>query len=367
MNAALSFICVLGCALGMLLIAALLTQHKRSHANLLLACLIAVVCIDVLFSAAEHLSQQATANALSRLISFPGLLFAPLLYLYFAAERSGHLWRKADMWHAASFVLLQSMAIFIFATPAAVRLGSAEAYLNLACVPVIGAYMIAIVRMPIMAGERGSIFQYPELARIALLVALGSYFLRAPGGVLIPQLNAAAENIWDAVLCCSLAMLACSAKYRVASRDPETVSTQPAILEEAPERKKAKYGNNRLPDFLRASIIAELNRHMRSAQPWLKVDLTLSQLAASINVNPHHLSQIINSEFGKSFACYINEHRVTAACQLLLDKSSKAVLDVALNSGFSSKSSFNALFKKHTGMTPSEYRRRFQKSDSLVA
>lgn len=131
--------------------------------------------------------------------------------------------------------------------------------------------------------------------------------------------------------------------------------------------EKPKYGNNRLPDFARESILVELQRHMQAVQPWLKVDLTLGELAAGINVSPHHLSQIINSVFGKSFACYINEYRVGEACQLLSGDNGKSVLDVALDSGFSSKSSFNASFKKHTGMTPSEFRKTSQDKNRLVA
>jgi AraC-like DNA-binding protein len=120
---------------------------------------------------------------------------------------------------------------------------------------------------------------------------------------------------------------------------------------------REKYGNNRLPDFVRESIIAKLTEHMRVEQPWLKIDLTLSELASAINLNPHHLSQIINSEFGKSFACFINEYRVDAARRLLSVSDNRTVIEIALDSGFASKSSFNALFKKHTGVTPSEYRR----------
>jgi AraC-like DNA-binding protein len=161
----------------------------------------------------------------------------------------------------------------------------------------------------------------------------------------------------DVVLAFSWALSAWSGMRRALRREPVEIVP--------PE--KTKYGNNRLPDFARESIVAELQRHMQAERPWLKIDLTLGDLAAGINVSPHHLSQIINSEFGKTFACYINEYRVGEACQLLSGDSGKPVLDVALDSGFSSKSSFNASFKKHTGMTPSEYRRSSRDKNYLVA
>jgi len=165
-----------------------------------------------------------------------------------------------------------------------------------------------------------------------------------------------------------LAKLLVRQHRRAARSEPESgaaVSAGSATGRAGPE--KPKYGNNRLPDFARESILVELQRYMQAAQPWLKIDLTLGELAAGINVAPHHLSQIINSEIGKSFACYINEFRVGEACQLLAGDNSRSVLEVALDSGFSSKSSFNASFKKHTGMTPSEYRKTSQDKNYLVA
>jgi YesN/AraC family two-component response regulator len=125
---------------------------------------------------------------------------------------------------------------------------------------------------------------------------------------------------------------------------------------------KEKYGNNRLPDDIRNSIMNGLHNYMNESQPWLQLDLTLNELADNININHHQLSQIINTELGKSFACYINEFRVNKACEILIKKQSKSIIAVAFESGFSSKSSFNTVFKKQTGFTPSEYRKKFQAS-----
>jgi AraC-like DNA-binding protein len=121
--------------------------------------------------------------------------------------------------------------------------------------------------------------------------------------------------------------------------------------------EKEKYGNNRLPDFIKDSILNDLHQYMNENRPWTDFNLRLGRLAEYINVNPHQLSQIINGELGKSFACYVNEFRIRNACELLINNSEKSVTDIALESGFSSKSSFNTIFKKQTGLTPSEYRK----------
>jgi len=367
MNAVVSLVCIAGCALGMLLVATLLMQEHRSHANVLLACVIGVACLDELFSAVEHLSQGG--GAMLRLPGFPGLLFAPLLFLYFRARSFTLRVRGADAWHFACFVALQSIALFDFLEPEVLPGLILRPYLNLACLLIIGTYALASLRVVYASAlpRRCSVFHSCVLAVLALMTALASYLLGAGTDMLMPASDARGD-LADAVLSCALAALACSAIYRALSREPETRPNQVIPFPDArPEPEKTKYGNNRLPDFARESIVAELKRYMQSAQPWLRIDLTLGQLAAGINVSPHHLSQIINSDFGKSFACYINEYRVDAACRWLSGDNGRSVLDIALDSGFASKSSFNALFKKHTGMTPSEYRRKFQSKNCLVA
>lgn len=369
MNAVVSLVCIAGCTLGMLLVATLLMQEHRSHANVLLACVIGVACLDELFSAVEHLSQASSGSATPQLPGFPGLLFAPLLFLYFRARTRTLGMCCADVWHFACFAAMQSLALCEFVEPEVFPGLILRPYLNLAYLLVIGTYALASLRV-VYSGSlprRCSVFHNCMLAMMALMAALASYLLGAGTDILMPSSDARGDFA-DAVLSCALAALACSAIYRAFSREHAAQPNQFIPFPESrPEPEKTKYGNNRLPDFARESIVAELKRYMESAQPWLNMELTLAQLASGINVSSHHLSQIINSEFGKSFACYINEYRVNAACRWLSGDNDKSVLDIALDSGFASKSSFNALFKKHTGMTPSEYRRKFQNKACLVA
>jgi AraC-like DNA-binding protein len=88
--------------------------------------------------------------------------------------------------------------------------------------------------------------------------------------------------------------------------------------------------------------------------------LTVSDLAGALSVTPHNLSQVINTQFGKNFYDFVNTYRVEEAKRRLVNPKDThlTILAIAEESGFNSKSSFNTFFRKHAGMTPSEYRKR---------
>jgi AraC-like DNA-binding protein len=85
-------------------------------------------------------------------------------------------------------------------------------------------------------------------------------------------------------------------------------------------------------------------------------ELTLAALAAEVGVGAHHLSETLNQHHGKNFNQFINEYRVAEVCAQLDRGSDRKLIDLALDAGFPSKSSFNAIFKKSTGQAPSQYR-----------
>jgi len=70
------------------------------------------------------------------------------------------------------------------------------------------------------------------------------------------------------------------------------------------------------------------------------------------------VSELLNQTLGLHFFDFINGHRIDHARQLLLTEPSKSILDILLESGFNSKSSFNTAFKKQMGMTPSAFRKQ---------
>jgi YesN/AraC family two-component response regulator len=96
---------------------------------------------------------------------------------------------------------------------------------------------------------------------------------------------------------------------------------------------------------------------MQESKPYLRNELTLQELAKKLKIPRHYLSQIINDRLNQNFYTFINEYRVNEAKSLLLDPRFRhySILAVALDSGFNSKATFNAVFKKQCGMTPSEF------------
>lgn len=103
----------------------------------------------------------------------------------------------------------------------------------------------------------------------------------------------------------------------------------------------------------------EINRFMNEQRPFLNPLYGLDDLAEDIGISANYTSQIINQVGGKHYADFINEFRVKEAQKLLVDPefSDYTIVSIGLECGFNSKSSFYTAFKKHTGHTPSYFRK----------
>ena len=89
---------------------------------------------------------------------------------------------------------------------------------------------------------------------------------------------------------------------------------------------------------------------------WRDPDLSLERLARHLGTNTAYLSRALNDGLGLSFNDAINRLRVDEVCRRLLAEEGGDLLQIALDAGFSAKSSFNRWFKARTGKTPSEFR-----------
>lgn len=101
----------------------------------------------------------------------------------------------------------------------------------------------------------------------------------------------------------------------------------------------------------------QLEQVMKKRKPYLNAGLGLQDLADTISVNMHTVSWVINEGYKKNFFDFINEYRIEEFKRLVNHDQYKhfTFLALALEVGFSSKTTFNRAFKKFTGKTPREY------------
>jgi AraC-like DNA-binding protein len=128
------------------------------------------------------------------------------------------------------------------------------------------------------------------------------------------------------------------------------------FFKQAPLTEAAKYKSSTLSSDQRESILAKLKIVMETEKPFLNSMFSLPDLSDKLKVSVHQLSQAINEGLNKSFFELTAEYRVNEAKQLLKDQPNIKIEEIAEQVGYNSKSSFNTVFKKITGKTPSEFR-----------
>ncbi|WP_421765068.1 helix-turn-helix domain-containing protein [Ekhidna sp.] len=122
-------------------------------------------------------------------------------------------------------------------------------------------------------------------------------------------------------------------------------------------QKEPKYSRSKLTEDQIKQSLKKIEDRMVNDRLYLNHNLNLTGLAEAVSITPDHLSQVINQELSVNFYDFVNQYRIKEAQKRLLDPqySNYSILGIALDCGFNSKSSFNRIFKKHLGITPSEY------------
>lgn len=145
---------------------------------------------------------------------------------------------------------------------------------------------------------------------------------------------------------------------------------QPQIFDRVTHKSEAKpsikngeaasYQKSGLTDAEAQNHLKNLLEMMEADKPYLNSDLTLRELAGKLSMSTHNLSEILNTRINQNFYDFINRYRVEEVKRRLAENESKKfnLIAIAFDSGFNSKSSFNTIFKKQTGATPSEYRKQ---------
>jgi AraC-like DNA-binding protein len=353
---------LLGVAQGLLLAAALLTLRRgNAAANRLLAAFVAtisaLVCGAVLFTTGYVFAHPHLSRAHHPFL----FLVAPLFYLYVRELTAGGKFARRDWPHFLPFALCALYLAPHYAAGAAEKLTSLTSPdyqrwydVRHALAYVQGAvYLFFTVRAARGHARRvgGQPSPAEQAVRLQIRVLMAALTVIFAGGVLRYVLrDRSAETNLLLPLCGSALVYAVA---YLGLRRPEILAGR----DEAPPAPR-KYERSTLTAERAEENLQRLIQVMESEKPYTDGGLTLQKLAARLSLTPQHLSQLINERLGQSFPDFVNSYRVAEARRKLTDPAFRhySILAVAEEVGFNSKSTFNAAFKKHAGLTPSEFR-----------
>jgi len=123
-------------------------------------------------------------------------------------------------------------------------------------------------------------------------------------------------------------------------------------------KRSPKYAHSSLKVEEADRIEQLLNHVMNHEMVYLNPSLTIDSLSLKLSTTRHNLSQVLNERLQKTYTDYINEFRLEESRKRLGDPANFrfTIAAIALDSGFNSVSSFNDVFKKKYGTTPSKFR-----------
>jgi AraC-like DNA-binding protein len=189
---------------------------------------------------------------------------------------------------------------------------------------------------------------WPRRFGVALLGVLGVQVLALAGMV-------ATGHVLELELALALALAACIHLLGFASIAGSGVFAPPIAA--APAIALApRYARSGLTEAHAERIRRRLLEMMERDRPWTDPDLSLADLARRVGAPPPHVSQVLSQHLGTRFFDFVNGYRVNEVKRRLAEAAaagrSPSILEIALEAGFSGKSSFHRVFRDAVGVTP---------------
>lgn len=138
-----------------------------------------------------------------------------------------------------------------------------------------------------------------------------------------------------------------------------------AVIAERRRERARKYKGSLLLPAAAQRHILRLRRWMEEGKPYLDPNLDQESVARALHISRETLSRVLSEQLQTNLKSYINKYRIEEACRRLADPATgdDKLLKIAFEVGFNSKSVFNEAFRRHTGVSPSVYRRRARGAD----
>jgi len=357
---AISTILFLGATQGIILSVVILTI-RRDHqlANRILASILIVFSISIVLHTLSHINSELNLPHHEGIISILFYLIGPLIYFYVQALTiPDFVITKKDYLHLIPFIVCLIIYFPFYLLPS--MSGTQHTIGEIIAAGVVTqtlAYTILAI-IALRKHKRTIKESFSSLEKINLnwlrFLVIG-YLITWTIAIVLEGFHGKIES-WDySWIVVSAFMYAIG---YMGLRQPEIFSG--AHFEEFKNdaTTKKKYEKSTLTPEMAEVYLTKLQNYMSQKKPYLDNNLTLPKLANQLAISTHHLSQIINESFRQNFFEFINCHRVEEVKQMIRKPENQNInlASLGLDAGFNSISAFNAAFKKHSGMTPSEFK-----------
>jgi AraC-like DNA-binding protein len=349
---------VIGMAQAALLALALRLRRENASANTLLSVFMALLAFHLGVMAWHAQAPTSGVFKLRGIVSFFPFLYGSLFYLYIRALATGQRLGWRDLWHAGGLLVVLAASAWVLAQGeqatanlrADMLAGRAPLLLRYTDIGIF-AYSLPYVVAGLLLcqrhrrnllqrradADRHSLWWVAAMAVGQLLiwgVALVNSWVSLPGG--------------SATVFAVVALWVCALGYLSLTQSP---------VEPLPGGAPVTPRDADVPDPRATEVIEKLARLMEQQALYREPALTIGQLAKRSGYPEYLVSEVINRQLGGNFWEYINRLRIDAVRIALADPAdARSILEIAYAVGFTSKSTFNAAFKRQLGQTPTAYR-----------
>lgn len=356
---------------GVMLSIALFFKKQNHSANIFLSIVIFTLSAELLASV-YYAKGWYLSNIHFSGFTYPiPLTYGPLFYFYvkFLTKKSERFY-LIDLIHFAPFVIVYLIMLPVFFYPTAEKLTFVQMMMldkqSLiydvieTFIPIQGVIYTIIVARLVLEYNKQIKENFSNIEKINLewlkYLTFGMIFCWSTvAGSHIVAFFLDASQSFEIVLHIAISIIIYSIGYLNLSQPEIFMRSQDSTDK---DEVTVKYKKSGLDDSSAKEIQNKLIAVMEKQKPYLDSELTLNKLADLLKISNHHLSEVINSKLNKTYYDFINEYRVEEFKQRVHNPSNFnfSIIAIAMDSGFNSKTSFNTLFKKMTGQTPSQFR-----------
>ncbi|WP_299821727.1 helix-turn-helix domain-containing protein [uncultured Pontibacter sp.] len=340
--------------------------HRQPYHHLLLAVFVfcfACLLLEILLCYSGLMFQVLQLVDFSEPLNFA---IAPLTYLLFRSLSGQHLTKKQWL-HLLPFGLYLLYHMLFMLQPEAVKYnGYISAYFpELAHLPVSYTYSpdpihlsdyvnaLTILHITVYMGLCFALFRRQRTAESAnpyfyAWARMLLYFFAATLALLILIKLIFERDLGDHFMAVFLVGQLFYISFKILTG---SAFFQPVV--------QVKYEKSALSHEAKQDLLQKL-KMAESEKFYIQPSASLPVLAKQLHTSPHYLSQVLNECLGKSFFEYLAALRIHEAETILANPAAQhlKIEEVAEQTGYLSKSAFSAAFKKHTGQTPGEYRKK---------